>query len=125
MLSFSHVTVRAPIPGVPNTAAFMTIHNDSEQAIKLVSANTEIAERVELHNHVHQDGMMKMRQIPAIEIPAQGMQKLQSGSFHIMLFGLLKPIKDGDLVSLQLTFNDGQQHTVKAKVKDMMAHHHH
>lgn len=125
VLSFSHVTVRAPIPGVPNTAAFMTIENTSNQAIQLIEANSTIAKRVELHNHFHQDGMMKMRQVSAITIPARGQQQLKSGSYHIMLFDLVNPIKDGDKVNLQLSFSNGQHLTVTAQVKDMMTHHHH
>ena len=122
-LGFSKAMVRAPIPGTPNTAAFLTIINDSDQPAVLVSASTSVAQRVELHNHIHEDGLMKMRQVSQIEIAAQSSQQLQPGGYHIMLFNV-SPLKDGSDVTLTLTFSDGKQYQVTAKVQDMMAHHH-
>lgn len=117
--------VRAPIPGVPNTAAFMVITNEGAEPLELTEATCAIAQRVELHTHIHQDGMMKMRQVSAIEIPAHGSSKLKPGGAHIMLFGVDSQLKDGDTVSLELSFSDGHKAQVQAKVQDMMAHKHH
>lgn len=123
-LTFSDSIVRAPIPGVPNTAAFMIIHNAGTTPVKLIKAETPIAKRVELHTHRHENGMMKMRQVEAIEIPAMGKQFLKPGGFHIMLFGVNKLPLD-ETVPLTLTFSNGQSLVIQAKVVDMMAHKHH
>ncbi|MCM2678724.1 copper chaperone PCu(A)C [Echinimonas agarilytica] len=127
-LQFSEAIVRAPMPGVPNAAAFVSIENKSLNAKQLISASSEVAERVELHNHIQEDGMMKMRRVASIEIQGQQTVKLQPGGYHIMLFGLNKSLKEGESVSFLLTFSDEQTHQVQAVVQDLMSqhqHHHH
>ena len=66
--------VRATPPGAMNSAAFMTLHNHSASEKALVSAETTAAKVVELHNHVNENGVMKMRQVAGgIKLPAHGM----------------------------------------------------
>lgn len=64
--------VRLLPPGSPNTAAFMVLKNDADQPVKLVAAASAAAGRAELHTHLHENGVMKMRQVENIEIPAKG-----------------------------------------------------
>lgn len=88
------------------TAAYLTINN-AGAAKKLVKADSNVANAVELHNHVHENGVMKMRQVKDIEVPAKGKATLQPGGLHIMLIGLKAPLQDGQKVPLTLTFDDG------------------
>ncbi|WP_260391757.1 copper chaperone PCu(A)C, partial [Aeromonas enteropelogenes] len=71
--------VRLLPPGTPNTAAFMVLKNDANQAVKLVAASSPAAGRAELHTHLHENGVMKMRQVESIEIPAKGEVVLKPG----------------------------------------------
>lgn len=64
--------VRLLPPGSPNTAAFMVLRNDGDKPVKLVAGTSPEAGRVELHTHLHENGVMKMRQVESIEIPAKG-----------------------------------------------------
>ncbi|BBP43422.1 copper chaperone PCu(A)C [Thiosulfativibrio zosterae] len=107
-------------PTAMASASFMTLKNNSDQDIKLVSANSTVAKKVELHEHTHDNGVMKMRQIPNIVIPAHGETALQPGGLHIMLINLNQGIKAGDQVKVDLTFEDGSQKTVEMPVKSLM-----
>lgn len=59
-------------PGSPNTAAFMVLKNDADKPVTLTAAASPDAGRAELHTHLHENGVMKMRQVESIEIPARG-----------------------------------------------------
>lgn len=109
--------VRAIAPGQTISAAFMVLKNDSDEDIDLVKASSDIATSVELHEHVHEDGMMKMRQVPKISIAAKGETELKPGGYHIMLIDLKKAIKPDDIINLTLEFSDGTKQTITAKVK--------
>ena len=112
--------VRAIPPGQTISAAFMTLKNSSSADINLVKAASDIAENVELHEHVHEDGMMKMRKVPQITIAAKGETSLKPGGYHIMLIGLKKAINPSDIIDINLTFSDGSQQLVKAEVKKIV-----
>ncbi|MCW8952127.1 MAG: copper chaperone PCu(A)C, partial [Rhodospirillales bacterium] len=53
-------------------AAFMVLMNKSGAADQLVDAKADISAKVELHTHIMEEGVMKMRQVPAIDVPANG-----------------------------------------------------
>ena len=109
--------VRAIPPGQTISAAFMTLKNSSKADISLVKASSDIAEHVELHEHVHEDGMMKMRKVPQITIAASSEAHLKPGGYHIMLIGLKQAIKPSDVIDINLEFSDGSQQAIKAEVK--------
>ncbi|PKF60210.1 hypothetical protein CW745_16185 [Psychromonas sp. psych-6C06] len=109
--------VRATPPHSQNSAAFMKIHNNSDMSRKLVSASSDIAERVELHNHIMSEGMMKMRQVDEINIDANASVELRPGSFHVMFIGLNAPLVAGEMVKLKLYFNNGDEVIIDAPIK--------
>ncbi|MGL5292336.1 MAG: copper chaperone PCu(A)C [Aeromonas sp.] len=108
--------VRLLPPGSPNTAAFMVLSNDADKPVKLVGATSQAAKRAELHTHLHENGVMKMRQVPSIEIPAKGQVALTPGGMHIMLFDIA-PLSELTPVPLTLTMDDGQQLVLPLPVK--------
>lgn len=108
--------VRLLPPGTPNTAAFMVLENDADQAVKLVAASSPAAGRAELHTHLHENGVMKMRQVESIEIPAKGEVVLKPGSLHIMLFEI-GTLSEQTPMPLTLTLDDGQQLALSLPVK--------
>ncbi|GGA80487.1 transporter [Neiella marina] len=117
--------VRAAIPGVPNTAAFLSIVSACQEPVSLVGGQTELANRLELHTHVHQDGMMKMRQVDAIVVPANGAVQLKPGGYHLMMMGIDSAINDKTSIPILLTFSNGQQLSIDAPLKDLKSSHHH
>ena len=117
--------VREVPPGSPATAAFMTLHNSSDSAVRLISADNSIAEHTELHNHVDVDGVMQMRQIETIEVPAGGSATLAPGGLHLMLIGLQNPVSEGDQVGVSLNFDNGETLELDAPVRPVMPMRHH
>lgn len=87
-------------------AAFMVLMNHTDTDDRLVSAQSDIAERVELHTHIEdENGVMKMREVEdGFALPAGGMHALKRGGDHVMFMGLKEPLKEGDTVSVTLTF---------------------
>ena len=121
-LTVDNAYVRATPPHAQNSAAFMVISNSSKQNINLVSASSDIAERVELHTHIMQDGLMKMRQVAQIEIEAGKQAILQPGGLHIMFIGLKKDLKEKESVTVKLFFDNGEEMTINAPIKKITMH---
>lgn len=120
-LSIVDAYVREAPPNAPASAAFMLIRNTGTADRRLTRADSPAAASVELHNHVNDNGVMRMRQVPAIDIKAGGQTELKPGSYHIMLIGPRQPLKAGEHVSLTLSFDDGSTQTVDAPVRAPIA----
>jgi len=118
-VSVSDAYVRATAPGQANSAAFMKLHNGSMQAYSVVDAEGHAAKAVELHTHVNAGGMMKMRRIDKIDVPAHGNVELKPGGHHVMLIGLKQAANEGDSIHLSLVFNDGSKKMINVPVKKM------
>lgn len=112
--------VRATPSNLPNSAAFMTLKNESNSNIAVVNATSNIAKVVELHTHDMKDGVMTMYQIPKINIPANGETLLKPGGLHIMFIGLHNPLKKGEEVTFTLEFSNGTAQTITAPIKSVM-----
>ena len=110
---------RASIPNVPNSAAFFVIKNNSDKDIAITSANSDIAEKNELHTHIKENKMMKMIKIEKLVVPAKSSLELKSGGDHVILMGLKKELKVGDEINLELSFSDGDKKNIKVPVKDL------
>jgi copper(I)-binding protein len=110
---------RAVPPGTPASAAFMLIKNSSDDERKLVKASSPVAAVVELHTHTMKDGMMQMRQVDSIAIPAQGQTELKPGSFHIMLIQLQQALVVGENIKVSVEFDDGSTQELDVPVKDI------
>ncbi len=118
-VSVSDPYVREMPPGQPNSAAFMKLRNDSAAGYAVVSAESGASRIVELHTHTAEGGVMKMRRIDKIVIPAQGETTLQPGGLHVMLLGLKGDLKEGGSVSITLVFDDGSKKAIQAPVRKL------
>ncbi len=98
-------------------AAFMTLKNTGDKADKVVAADADVSRVVELHTHKKVDGVMKMRQIPDIPVPAGKAVRLQPGGLHIMFIDLKAPLKKGETFPLTLDFARAGEVTVTVHVK--------
>ena len=108
--------VRLAPPNAPATGAFMVIRNGGDKDVKVVSASNPASKVTELHTHLNEGGVMKMRPVPAIEVKAKGEAVLKPGGLHVMLIDLKAPMKEGDVVPITLSFDDGSSKQVDAKV---------
>lgn len=128
-LEISDAWIRATPPGVKNGGGYLTVTNHGMAADKLVSASADISKTVELHNHIMDEGVMRMRQVPHIEVPMHASVSLKPGGYHVMFMGLKNQLKEGDMVMLTLHFAEAGDVMVHAPVKrgrgGMMKKHQH
>ena len=109
--------VRQPPPAARTGAAFFTLKNAGKTEVRLVAAENPASNITELHNHINEGGVMKMRQVKDIPVPAGGQAKLEPGGLHVMLIDLKQPLKAGDTVPLTLRFDDGGKQLVNVPVR--------
>jgi copper(I)-binding protein len=112
--------VRQAPPGAPATGAFMVIKNSGSKEIKVVKADNPASKITELHTHLNEGGMMRMRPVKDIPVPAGGEAVLKPGGLHVMLIDLKTPLKDGDTVPITLSFDDGSSKKIDVPVKNPM-----
>lgn len=120
----AEITVQDPFArasaGMAETgAAFMKLSNASAVNDQLVAASTPVSAKAELHDHIKEGDIMRMRQVPSIEVPAGGTVALQPGGLHIMLMGLKQPLREGETFPLTLTFAHAGAVTVEVPVKSV------
>ncbi len=97
--------------------AFMVIENAGDADDTLVEARSDVSRKVELHTHVMEDGVAKMRQVEGgIPVPAHGEALLQRGGYHVMFMGIEKPFEQGAHFPLTLVFEKAGEVTVDAVV---------
>ena len=109
--------VRATVAPQKATGAFMQL--TSAKPVKVVALSSPAAAAVEIHEMKMDDGVMTMRAVDALALPAGQAVALKPGSYHVMLMGLKAPIKAGQTVPLTLTVEgeDKQRSTVEIKAK--------
>lgn len=110
-----HPWARATAGQAANGAAYLTVVNQGG-ADRLVSVSSSVATTVELHTHLHEDGVMRMRSVSNVDIPAGGRVVLEPGGYHIMLIGLKGPLKEGRRIPLTLVFEKAGSMDVEAVV---------
>jgi periplasmic copper chaperone A len=106
---------RATAPGQDAAGVDLTI--TSKQAATLVGVSSAACKTVQLHGMTHENGMMKMREVKFIELPAGKRMNLREGGYHLMLTGLKAPLKAGESVPLTLSFKMANKRMVKVKTK--------
>jgi len=116
-ITVSDPYVRAMPPGQPTTAGFLGLTNNSGQDHAVVVAEAAIAKAVELHTHIMEDGMMHMRRVEKIDLPAGQTVMLQPGGLHIMFIGLKMDLMPGDSATFTLIFEDGSEKRLNVPVR--------
>jgi len=109
--------IRSSAPGAPTGAAFMRLSNTGPTPLSLDGARTERAAASELHNHVSDNGVLRMRRVETIEVPAGGSVELEPGGYHLMLMGLQRPLREGETVPVTLHFSDGSEQRLQLPVQ--------
>lgn len=84
--------------------AFFTVTNHGDSDDRVLSASAPVSEVAELHTHTMVDGVMRMRPVTAIDVPAGETVTLQPGGLHVMLIKLKQSLEMGDSFPLTLNF---------------------
>jgi len=119
-LTIDHPWVRASLGAVPNTAGYMTIINAGDAPDTLIAASSPAVERVELHEHVRDGEVLRMREVEGgIAIPAGGKVAFAPGGLHLMLMGVKEKLKAGTVVDVTLEFKKAGTVEIVAMVEKM------
>lgn len=132
LLPFSLVAEQTPAPAVEVSdvwsratsksakagAVFMTLTNTSDAAQALTKVTGDVAMMIELHTHIEKDGVMAMREVPQIAVPAQERVALKPGGLHVMLMGLnTEGLTEGESFEITLHFETGAAKTITVPIK--------
>lgn len=122
--------VRATIPGTSNSSAYMTITNSSDSLITLVGASSNVSERVEIHDHVMVNEMMRMQQRQSVAIDAKTKVTLKPSGLHLMIFDVKQPLLPESTIDITLHFSNYNDVKVTLPVQSIkqekkQQHHHH
>ncbi len=113
-----HPFATPTVAGAMSGGAYLTLENKGKDGDKLVAVSTPRAKRVELHTMSMDGGVMRMREVDAIEIKPGASIKMRPGAgFHLMLMELAQPLKDGETFPMTVTFEKSGKVDVKAYVQ--------
>jgi copper(I)-binding protein len=112
---------RATPPGASVAGGYAAIRNRGAAPDKLVAASSPAADHVELHTMAMQGNVMRMQQVKAFDVPAQGELALKPGGNHLMFIGLKEPFKEGAKVPVRLRFEKAGEVDIELSVGAMGA----
>ena len=101
--------VRAMLPGMDKTAGYMRIANRTDQVKVLVAVSMPGIRAIEIHETTEVDGMMRMRPLTELSLPAGATVTLSPGGRHLMLIGVISLVDDAYPVTFEL--DDGREVT--------------
>lgn len=102
------------IPPNKVAGAFFEIKNNSDKTLNIVSATADGAQKIELHNHIMDGAIMKMRKVKMIEVPANDTTSFNPHGFHLMMYKLDQDIfAVGNMVEVHFTFDDASTTSAK------------
>ena len=118
IFSFSDMQIRATVPGMKTSAAFLEITNNGALDDRLIAAQAAIAQRVEIHSMEMDGGVMRMRAVDGgLVIAAGDSVTLAPSGLHIMLMGLTTDLPAGSQHEITLVFEKAGQVTLTATAK--------
>lgn len=106
---------RASPKDAPNGAAYLTIVNNGTESDRLIKASSTVAESVQFHEEKIENGIAKMRQLEAIEVPPGATVRFKPGGVHLMM-QLKRQLKVGEAFLLTLNFEKAGAVEVTANV---------
>ena len=113
-VQISNAWARATHPGQEVGSAYMTLKSSTNT--QLIKVESSAAGTVEIHEMSMNNGVMKMRMMEILDLPAGKAVELAPGGFHLMLFDLKNPLDAGIKVDVQLTLKDKTGKVSKQKV---------
>ncbi len=117
-LRISNAWMRTPNEATETDAVYLVIRNTGTEEEQLLGASTDVAATVELHQSHTADGVVAMRPVAAIPIPAGGAVAIEAGVYHLMLLNRTRLVKAGDTIALNLTFARAGAVSLRAEVRD-------
>ncbi len=118
VVAIMNAWIRQAHPGATVNAGYLTLINVGSEDLTLVKLESPAFETVELHEMAMTGGLMKMRELSEVVVPAGGQARFEPGGRHLMLKGPERHLAEGQTVDLTLTFSSGRRQTVSVRVAD-------
>jgi copper(I)-binding protein len=100
------------------SAVYLTLVNKGDAPDTLVAAGSDAANTVELHETQMKGNVMRMVPVPRIEVSARGRTELRPRGLHLMLIGLKRDLKPGDVIKMTLRFEKSGEKELTARVRE-------
>lgn len=120
-VTVAHPWARATPGGAKVGVAFFEMKAGAGKGDRLIAASSTVAGGAELHNHIMEGGIARMRRVDAIPIAGGRSVVLGPSGYHVMLTDLRQPLKEGDLIKLSLQFEKAGKIEVDATVEPIGA----
>ncbi|WOD08987.1 copper chaperone PCu(A)C [Marinomonas sp. GJ51-6] len=117
-LEISRTNLKANIPSSDNTAAYMLVENLTKDDVRIIGAETDVAEFAELHSHRMDGDRMIMRHEKYIDVDAGESVRFAPNGYHIMLIGLKQRVKHGEQAKIVLKYDDGTSQAFQFDIID-------
>ncbi|UCH47857.1 MAG: copper chaperone PCu(A)C [Betaproteobacteria bacterium] len=116
-VTVSEAWTRATVPAQKVAGVYFDIESSADA--RLVGVHTDLTEAAEIHLMRMGDGVMQMRSVSAVDLPASQTVSFKPGGYHVMLFDLPRQLQAGERISLELIVEDanGQQSEVAVTVQ--------
>lgn len=105
------------LPNHLPSAGYFVIHNHGKEAVEVLAAATPSYDNVMLHETIEEDGMMKMKMVESLSVPAQGRLDFKPGGLHAMFEQPTAVLQVGDVMPLELLFEGNKKLSVTCTVK--------
>lgn len=116
-LTIAHPYARPTVAAQPTGGAYLKLVNQgTDDRLVAVTVEPRVAERVEMHSMAMEGDVMRMREVPAIDIPAGQTVELKPGGLHLMFIGLKTPFVVGQRFPVKLRFREAGEISVEIQV---------
>lgn len=116
-LLINDVVIKEMPPGRDVAVAYLVIENNTDDEQVLNYVHSPVADRIEVHRHIYDQGVMKMREVKYPSVRKNSSLVFKPGGFHLMLFGVYEQLKEGRSVDITFEFENMPAKTVTATVK--------
>jgi len=106
-------------PGQTTAAIYLSIRNNTDEPAVVNYIYAAISDHIEVHRNIYEEGMMKMRPVPHVSIPAHGTMQFAPNGYHLMVFGISSTPSAGDQFSLTIEFEGGRVATGNVNVRPL------
>lgn len=117
-VSISDAWVAATVTVQKSSAAFMKLK--SQQALTLIGASSPVAGLVEAHSMNMTNGIMQMRPVGNLDLPAGQTVELSRSGTHLMMMGLKQQLKPGQSIPITLSFETVEKNGQKKKIEQQL-----
>lgn len=117
-MKVTHAWARPTMGAGKTSGAYFVLRNDTGQDDRIISASGTVASTIEVHEHIQDNGVMRMREVKGgIPIKSGETVMFAPGGYHIMMIGMNRKLAKGDEVMLMLKFESGKMAHVKASIQ--------